>query len=103
MDAAKKPVVETCGLVKDLGRTRAPCRLYLSVAAGESNGFLGPNGACRSTTLSILLGLIRSTAGTVRLFVLDRWADPVGTRRDIAVLWLPAVPRRAGSRHGSVR
>jgi ABC-type multidrug transport system fused ATPase/permease subunit len=104
MNAAKKPVVESFGLVKDFARTRAPCRTYLSVAAGEVHGFLGPDGAGKSITLRVLLGLIRSAAGTVRMFGLDRWADPAGTHRDIGVLRLTAVHRSAGSRHrGTVR
>ena len=104
MNAAKKPVVETFGLVKDFARTRAPCSPYMSVAAGEVHGFLGPKGAGKSITLRVLLGLIRSAAGTVRMFGLDRWADPAGAHRDIAVLRLTAVHRRAGSRrHGPVR
>ena len=101
---ATTPVIETLGLVKGFGRTRVSCSLSLSVAAGEFRGFLGSNGACKSVTLSILLRLIRSTARTARVFGLDRWAHPVGMRRDIAVLRLTVVPRRAGSRrHGPVR
>ncbi len=104
MTAAKKPVVETFGHVGDFGRTRAPCSPYLSVAASEVLGFLGPNGAGKSITPRVLLGLICSAAGIVRMFGLDRWADPVGTHRDIAVLRLTVVPGRAGSRrHGPVR
>ena len=78
MNAATQPVIETLGLVKDFGRTRALDGLNLSVAAGEIHGFLGPNGAGKSTTLRVLLGLIRPTAGTARVFGLDPWADPVG-------------------------
>ena len=84
MNAATHPVIETLGLVKDFGRTRALDGLNLSVAAGEIHGFLGPNGAGKSTTLRVLLGLIRPTAGTARVFGLDPWADPVATHRDIA-------------------
>ena len=64
MNAATQLVIETRGLVKDFGRTRALDGLNLSVAAGEIHGFLGPNGAGKSTTLRVLLGLIRPTAGT---------------------------------------
>jgi len=104
MNAAKKPVVETFGLVKDLAKTRAPCSPYLTVAAGEVNGFLGPDGACKSEPLSILSGLIRSSAGTDRTVGVLRWGGPVGTRRHIAVLRLTVGTRRAGGRrHGPVR
>lgn len=84
MNAASHPVIETAGLVKVFGRTRALDGLDLSVAAGEVHGFLGPNGAGKSTTLRVLLGLIRPTSGTARVFGLDPWAEPVRTHRDIA-------------------
>ncbi len=84
MNAEVQPVIETLGLVKNFGRTRALDGLNLSVAAGEVHGFLGPNGAGKSTTLRVLLGMIRATAGTARVFGLDPWADPVATHRDIA-------------------
>jgi ABC-2 type transport system ATP-binding protein len=84
MNPPTKPVIETLGLVKDFGRTRALDNLNLHVAAGEIHGFLGPNGAGKSTTLRVLLGLIRPTAGTARVFGADPWADPAGTHRDIA-------------------
>src|SRR5919112_2251691 len=84
MDAASRPVIETTGLVKDFGRTRALDGLELTVADGEVHGFLGPNGAGKSTTLRVLLGLIRPTSGNARVFGLDPWIDPVRTRRNIA-------------------
>jgi ABC-2 type transport system ATP-binding protein len=84
MNAATQPVLETRGLVKDFGRTRALDGLNLSVDAGEIHGFLGPNGAGKSTTLRVLLGLIRPTAGTATVFGMDPWVDPVATHRDVA-------------------
>lgn len=84
MNAASLPVIETAGLVKVFGRTRALNGLDLRVPAGEVHGFLGPNGAGKSTTLRVLLGLIRPTSGTARVFGLDAWADPVRTHREIA-------------------
>lgn len=83
MDTAQ-PVIEARGLAKHFGRTKALDGLNLSVAAGEVHGFLGPNGAGKSTTLRILLGLIRPTAGSVRVFGLDPWADPEAVHRDVA-------------------
>lgn len=84
MDTAAQPIIEARGLVKDFGKTRALDGLNLAVEAGEVHGFLGPNGAGKSTTLRVLLGLIRPTAGTVRVFGLDPWTDPVAVHRDIA-------------------
>jgi ABC-2 type transport system ATP-binding protein len=46
---------------------RALDGLDLVVAPGEVHGFLGPNGSGKTTTLRILLGLVRPDAGEVRL------------------------------------
>jgi ABC-2 type transport system ATP-binding protein len=42
--------------------------LDMSVEAGQVHGFLGPNGSGKTTTLRILLGLVRPTSGRMRLF-----------------------------------
>ncbi|MFI7481912.1 ABC transporter ATP-binding protein [Kocuria sp. M1R5S2] len=62
------PAVETCGLVKDYGRTRALRGVDLRVLPGEVFGFLGPNGAGKSTTIRLIMDLLRPTAGTVEVF-----------------------------------
>ncbi len=54
-------------LVKDYGETRAVDHVTLTLEAGEVLGFLGPNGAGKSTTLRLALGLLRPTAGSVRV------------------------------------
>ncbi|MEU8637460.1 ABC transporter ATP-binding protein [Amycolatopsis sp. NPDC048633] len=59
--------VETTALTKRYGTAAAVEELNLSVHAGEVYGFLGPNGAGKTTTLRMLLGLIRPTAGRVRV------------------------------------
>ena len=43
----------------------------MTVAPGEVFGFLGPNGAGESTTIRLLLGLIRPTAGSAKIFGCD--------------------------------
>lgn len=45
--------------------------LDLSVARGEVFGLLGPNGSGKSTTIKMILGLLRPSAGSVRLFGLS--------------------------------
>ncbi|WP_431942134.1 ABC transporter ATP-binding protein [Micromonospora marina] len=59
--------VQTRGLSKRYGGLTAVRDLDLTVRAGEVYGFLGPNGAGKTTTLRMLLGLVRPSAGTVRL------------------------------------
>jgi ABC-2 type transport system ATP-binding protein len=63
--------VEIRGLVKRYGDLVAVDGVDLTVASGDVFGYLGPNGAGKTTSLRMLLGLIRPTAGTVRLFGRD--------------------------------
>ena len=72
------------GLVKTFGSTRALDGLDLEVHAGEVHGFLGPNGAGKTTTIRILLGLLRASAGEVRLLGGDPWADATALHRRLA-------------------
>jgi ABC-2 type transport system ATP-binding protein len=62
----ENPVV-TEGLTKRYGDLAAVDGVDLTVRAGEVYGFLGPNGAGKTTTLRMVLGLIRPTAGSVRV------------------------------------
>lgn len=55
--------VESAGLTKRFGRQVAVDRIDLAVPRGAVYGFLGPNGSGKTTTIRILLGLVRPTAG----------------------------------------
>lgn len=73
--------VATSGLTKRYpGGVLAVDALDLRVRRGEIYGFLGLNGAGKSTTIRMLLGMIRPTAGTAALF-----GAPV--RADAPMLW----------------
>ncbi|MHB1417368.1 MAG: ATP-binding cassette domain-containing protein, partial [Chloroflexota bacterium] len=61
-------VVETGNLTKRFPRQEAVSGLSLHVPKGAVYGLLGPNGAGKTTALKLLLGLLRPTAGVVRLF-----------------------------------
>ncbi|MGO9900246.1 MAG: ABC transporter ATP-binding protein [Solirubrobacteraceae bacterium] len=63
--------VEVRGLVKRYGELTAVDGVDLTVNAGDVYGYLGPNGAGKTTSLRMMLGLIRPSAGTVRLFGRD--------------------------------
>jgi ABC-2 type transport system ATP-binding protein len=60
--------IEVRGLVKRYGQLTAVDGVDLTVNPGDVYGYLGPNGAGKTTSLRMMLGLIRPTAGTVRLF-----------------------------------
>jgi ABC-2 type transport system ATP-binding protein len=59
------PVIEALGLTKDYGSKRAVDGLTFTVRPGIVTGFLGPNGSGKSTTMRLILGLDRPTAGDV--------------------------------------
>jgi len=63
--------LEVRGLVKRYGSLTAVAGVDVTVRAGDVYGYLGPNGAGKTTSLRMMLGLIRPTAGTVRLFGRD--------------------------------
>ena len=58
-------MIEARGLTKDYGPKRAVDDLSFSVRPGIVTGFLGPNGSGKSTTMRLIIGLDRPTAGTV--------------------------------------
>jgi ABC-2 type transport system ATP-binding protein len=76
--------ISVSGLVKTYGRTRALDGLDLDVRTGEVHGFLGPNGSGKTTTIRVLLGLLQSDAGSVRMLGGDPWKDAVALHRRLA-------------------
>jgi ABC-2 type transport system ATP-binding protein len=60
--------IEVRGLVKRYGDLTAVDGVDLTVGRGDVYGYLGPNGAGKTTSLRMMLGLIKPTAGSVRLF-----------------------------------
>lgn len=76
--------IDIAGLVKRFGRVAALDGLDLRVTEGEVHGFLGPNGAGKSTTIRVLLGMLRASAGQVRVFGRDPWRDAVDLHRRLA-------------------
>jgi ABC-2 type transport system ATP-binding protein len=78
--------VETRGLTRDFGTFRAVDGIDLAVPAGSLYGFLGPNGAGKSTTIKCLTGLLKPSAGTMRILGIDLLTDPVSVKRRIGVV-----------------
>jgi ABC-2 type transport system ATP-binding protein len=57
-------VIETCDLCKQFGTVQAVSALNLRVARNHVTGFLGRNGAGKSTTIKMLLGMTHPTSGS---------------------------------------
>jgi ABC-2 type transport system ATP-binding protein len=85
--------ITVSGLRKTFGHTTALDGLELTIREGEVHGFLGPNGSGKTTTLRILLGLLRSDGGEATVLGRDPWAESTALHRSLAyvpgdvVLW----------------
>src|SRR3954464_11919859 len=73
-------MIELSSLTKKYGNFTAVDSIDLSVARGELLGLLGPNGAGKTTTLRMIAGILRPTAGRVKIAGIDVWEDPVAAK-----------------------
>jgi len=76
--------IEVRGLIKHFGAVRALDGLDLDVPAGQVTGFLGPNGSGKTTTIRILLGLIKADGGRATLLGGNPWLDAVQLHKRVA-------------------
>jgi ABC-2 type transport system ATP-binding protein len=84
MNARTTTAISVAGLEKSFGRTRALDGLDLTVTTGEVHGFLGPNGSGKTTTIRILLGLLRADAGEAQLLGGNPWRDSAELHKRLA-------------------
>lgn len=89
--AGSGPGIELVGLRKQYGDRLALRGLTLTVARGEVFGLVGPNGAGKTTTMRCVAGLVRPTAGTVRVAGHDVQTASLDARRALAMI--PDVPQ----------
>jgi ABC-2 type transport system ATP-binding protein len=88
--APTPPMIELYEVRKTFGSKVAVDALSLTVKPGEIFAFLGPNGAGKTTTIKILSGLLRPTAGRVRISGFDLSTD--GNRARALVSYVPDEP-----------
>jgi len=74
------------GVTKRYGSFTAVHPLDLHVGRGELFGFLGPNGAGKTTTIRIVTGVLRPSAGSIRIAGVDLLNDPIGAKRHIGYI-----------------
>jgi ABC-2 type transport system ATP-binding protein len=80
------PIIETKKLTKSYGKARGIVDIDLTVYEGEIFGFIGHNGAGKSTTIRTLLSLIYKTSGEAKIFGLDCHKDKVQILKDVGYL-----------------
>jgi ABC-2 type transport system ATP-binding protein len=78
--------IRTERLTKSYGAVSALDGLDLEVRVGEVYGYLGPNGSGKTTTIRLLLDLIRPTSGSATVLGLDPRRDGLGVRRRVGYL-----------------
>ena len=74
------------GLTRRFGPTVAVDNIDLDIPRGRIYGFLGPNGSGKSTTLRMLCGLLRPSAGRVEVLGIDVAAAPEEVRRHLGYM-----------------
>ena len=83
-------MIEVQSLTRYYGSRRAVDDVSFTIASNEVVGFLGLNGAGKSTTLKVLAGLLQPSKGTVRIDGVDLSEAPVSFRGRIG--YLPDEP-----------
>jgi ABC-2 type transport system ATP-binding protein len=83
---ASGPAIEIRGLTKRYGDVTALDSLDLSVDEGELYGFLGSNGAGKSTTINVLTGQFDPDSGSARVAGVDPVSNPVEARAAVGIL-----------------
>jgi ABC-2 type transport system ATP-binding protein len=83
-------VIELVHLTKQFDRLVAVNDLSLTLPRGEFFAMLGPNAAGKTTTLKLIAGLMKPTAGTARVCGFDVQSQPLEARRRLA--YVPDFP-----------
>jgi ABC-2 type transport system ATP-binding protein len=86
MTSGREHAIEVEHLTRKFGAFTAVNDVSFSVRTGEIFGFLGSNGAGKSTTIRMLCGLLRPTSGTARVGGIDVGRDPEGVKRRIGYM-----------------
>ena len=80
------PAVTVRELTRRFGAFLAVDRVSFDVEYGEIFGFLGSNGAGKSTTIRMLCGLLRPSSGSATVGGIDVGRDPEGVKRRIGYM-----------------
>ncbi len=83
-------MIEISNLVKHFGDVLAVNGVDLVVPKGQFFAILGPNAAGKTTTIKIVVGLMKPTSGTVRVAGFDVQTHPLEARRRLA--YVPDFP-----------
>ena len=81
-----KTVIQTDKLTKRFGDFIAANEITMQVQQGEIFGFLGANGACKTTAMRMLCGLSKPTSGTATIAGFDVYRETEKIKRNIGYM-----------------
>jgi ABC-2 type transport system ATP-binding protein len=76
-------VIQTQNLVRKFGKTVAVDHINLQVKKGSIYGFLGENGAGKTTSIKMMLGLLKPTDGSVEVLSFNPIKDSVDIKKRV--------------------
>jgi len=85
-EPTREPTIVAAGLGRDFGSFRAVADVSFAVERGEIFGYLGANGAGKSTTIRMLCGLLLPTRGSARVAGFDVGAEPEAVKASIGYM-----------------
>ena len=84
---AYTPAISVEGLTRDFDEVKAVDNVTFQVRRGEMFGFLGPNGARKTTTISMMCTLLHPTSGKVNVWGHDAQREPDKVRSEIGIVF----------------
>jgi ABC-2 type transport system ATP-binding protein len=85
-EANQLPVIQIDHLTKDYGAGRGVFDINLSIEKGEVFGFVGTNGAGKSTTLRHLMGFLKPKSGSSKINGMDCWNDSAKIKKSVGYI-----------------
>jgi len=90
MTIERTPLVEFLNVSKNYGPKPAVVDLNLTLHPGEVFAFLGPNGAGKTTTIKMMTGLLKPSAGAIRIAGAENAFDSAAARQVLS--YVPDQP-----------
>ena len=84
--ATTRNAIEVRGLTKAFGQTVAVDRINLGIPTGSFYGLVGRNGAGKTSTISMVSGMLQPTEGMAFINGVDMWQAPLEAKKHLGVL-----------------
>jgi len=91
MVSSRGSALKLMGVAKRYGDITAVDYIDLDIEHGEIFGLLGPNGSGKTTTLKMILGLVRPDSGSVNVLGVKVDDDPISVKKQVG--YVPESPR----------